>query len=723
MATFPTSLDTFTNPTSSDKLHEVSHSGLHVLVNQALSSLENKVGITSSAVTSSLDYLVTQSENPGHTHTSSSITEADPVFLENTSKTHHYTGYPDTGKPTIIWSDSNRTVTLSSQTSTSFDIYIEGLPYTITNGMSAQLADTTALHWFWIELNAGTPTLSTSSSAPGFHKCLTATVYWNSTSQKGLESNEMHWMGRDRWMHEYLHQTVGARWAYGLTGTFTSTSLSITAGEIYDEDIEHEVSTTQASCTTCYKSGSANWLWDSPSTVVHKTTGTNVLCYNNGNTLTAVATNEYVACWVFATNNINYPIVSIIGQRVDTTIANARANNTPDSLSLGSLPSVEMKLLYRVIFRQAVGSVTYVESADYRSVSNIPVTNYVSTDHSSLTKLDFANSGHSGFAAESHTHAGTDVTSIVASATSAVNSSKLAGYSVGSAGDVVPILSASNTYTGTIYVNTSSVSALKVGSTAALTVDTSNRVAAVGCNIEAYSTLAVSPIKYDHSQSEWYGISAYPYWYPTTNTSKSFMGVNCIVNVSDYYVSANLTGSYYGGTFRTYLRNSKYTISNAIGGWFYIWLLGLSSSGGIVTTAKAGSFGGQVSYGTITNFYGNHIENVTGAGAVTNAYGLYIAAITKGGTLNRAIYSAGGDSVHMGSIKFGNVTAPTATVDVSGNILASTTIEAASGFKCGGTAAVADGTYDIINDGVSIGQVTSITVKGGIITGIAVIEP
>lgn len=54
--------------------------------------------------------------------------------------------------------------------------------------------------------------------------------------------------------------------------------------------------------------------------------------------------------------------------------------------------------------------------------------------------------------------------------------------------------------------------------------------------------------------------------------------------------------------------------------------------------------------------------------------------------------------------------APTVPLDVTGAILGSTTIEATTGFKCGGTAAATDGTYT---------NPTSITIKGGIITAIS----
>lgn len=68
---FPTSLDTFTNPTDSDDTSTFDHSGLETTQNDAIEALQAKVGINSSAVTTSLDYLVksTSSSNPGHKHT------------------------------------------------------------------------------------------------------------------------------------------------------------------------------------------------------------------------------------------------------------------------------------------------------------------------------------------------------------------------------------------------------------------------------------------------------------------------------------------------------------------------------------------------------------------------------------------------------------------------------------------------------------------------------
>jgi hypothetical protein len=64
MATgFPTSLDALTNPLSTDVLTSPSHADQHADANDAIEALQVKVGVTSSAVTTSLDYKVNKPLN------------------------------------------------------------------------------------------------------------------------------------------------------------------------------------------------------------------------------------------------------------------------------------------------------------------------------------------------------------------------------------------------------------------------------------------------------------------------------------------------------------------------------------------------------------------------------------------------------------------------------------------------------------------------------------
>jgi hypothetical protein len=67
---FPTSLDALTNPVSTDVLTSPDHAEQHANANDAIEALQAKVGINSSAVTTSLDYKISRSTG-----------EADQIIL------------------------------------------------------------------------------------------------------------------------------------------------------------------------------------------------------------------------------------------------------------------------------------------------------------------------------------------------------------------------------------------------------------------------------------------------------------------------------------------------------------------------------------------------------------------------------------------------------------------------------------------------------------------
>jgi hypothetical protein len=58
---FPTSLDSFTDPTAGSALNSPSHAGQHTDKNDAVEALEAKVGVDGSAVTTSIDYKLANS--------------------------------------------------------------------------------------------------------------------------------------------------------------------------------------------------------------------------------------------------------------------------------------------------------------------------------------------------------------------------------------------------------------------------------------------------------------------------------------------------------------------------------------------------------------------------------------------------------------------------------------------------------------------------------------
>lgn len=208
-------------------------------------------------------------------------------------------------------------------------------------------------------------------------------VYWNGV--EGVLTDERHTIKMPRQTHHYLHETIGARYESGFAGSFDNTSFSLAAGKYFDEDIEWEIG-AETTCRVLYRSGS-DWLFTAAQAAYFKLSGSPILEYDNAGSLTEITNNWYMAMWVAVSNDPTDPIWVIMGQRQDNNLNNARLNNTLDSLSLGTLPSQEMKLLYRVIIRRNGAGITYQETEDYRAVSNLPAGEYTPTDHGTLSGL------------------------------------------------------------------------------------------------------------------------------------------------------------------------------------------------------------------------------------------------------------------------------------------------------------------------------------------------
>jgi len=346
-----------------------------------------------------------KSSKVGHLSRQTGVPWADVTGTPITD-TSHYTGFINRTDTSLAFvagaGGTTRTLTLTCAGKT---VWIAGVKYTLAADLTKQIADVTGLYWFWITAPLGVPQLNGSTDAlnigdgganAGFDQCLVATVYWNTTTDLGILSDERHWAGRDCWMHEYLHETVNARWYTGGTITPTDTTFSISQCEFYDEDIEHVLALSTV-CRVLYHNGSAAWAWDDNSVTPYKLNGT-AMRYNNGTALADCGTGDHLCMWMYATNNVTYPFMAVMGDGKDNTIAAARLRTPP---SFGSLTSAEVKLLYKLIYRQNASSVTYMEAADYRTSTTVGST-YSPTDHSVLSNLGYSASGHTGFQPAAH---------------------------------------------------------------------------------------------------------------------------------------------------------------------------------------------------------------------------------------------------------------------------------------------------------------------------------
>jgi hypothetical protein len=330
------------------------------------------------------------------------------------SSTLDPTGFINRTGCTLNYINASREVNLTP-VSGSFTYYRNGDLKTKSATQRCWFPDTTGL--YFVKFGSVTETLEVSTVAWSFSDVQVAMVYYNATKKTGQLMDERHTHQMDFKTHEYLHDTVGTRYESGLTvsgytlnsDSDTDVQIGITGGVIHDEDLDHTITdssavgdykqdlTKPAKIPVWWRSGSSGeWVKNAATSFYFDYTAGSRANYNQFTAgawkTTEVATTNYVAYWIVATNQVDDPIISIMGQRVDTTLNNAIANNLWESMTLGTLPSPETKLLYRVIIQTSTGysgttKSRVVNVTDLRSISNLPAGSYVASDHSALTGL------------------------------------------------------------------------------------------------------------------------------------------------------------------------------------------------------------------------------------------------------------------------------------------------------------------------------------------------
>ena len=320
---------------------------------------------------------------------------------KNFTDSAHYSGFPNRDDTTLAWDDATATLTLSP-TGATFEAWKNGVVFDVgelTNTLASGQGAASGLYLFWITAPGGTPQLNSSVSHPGFDQCLVATVYWNTTTNEGLMSEERHWFGRDQWWHESHHEAIGSLFVDGmaltLPTTVTDNDFQLEPGEFYDEDLEHVIA-QQTLCTVLYHDGDADWAWIQDQIFAYKTDdndpNTGVLQYNNGNTLTNATSNLYVNYWMFISSDTVNPTHIVIGSAQHVNIASARNEDIP---ALGALPSEEELLIYKVTYRNT-SPVSFIEATDFRTSAVTGSSGFVPSSHTALSNLVITASNHTG---------------------------------------------------------------------------------------------------------------------------------------------------------------------------------------------------------------------------------------------------------------------------------------------------------------------------------------
>jgi len=233
--------------------------------------------------------------------------------------------------------------------------------------------------------------------------------------------DERHGLVMDWSTHQYLHDTRGMAvdtGGFGLSGSIVGSGgadvdaeVGMTGGEAHDEDLLVNVTdgalgvqfrqplALPSSIPVYYRTGAATaWRKKTANAFPVLEDGANRCKYNLNTAGTwtqpnVTANGSHVAMWICATNNYREPIVAILGQRQDVTFQNAQANNTFAALNLAGLPSLELKVLWRLIYQTAT---TYANTpharlqdiTDYRTAISLPGGGAVTTSHNAMTGRD-----------------------------------------------------------------------------------------------------------------------------------------------------------------------------------------------------------------------------------------------------------------------------------------------------------------------------------------------
>jgi hypothetical protein len=730
---FPTTLDELTNPTASDAMdavgleHDVQHSNL----NDIVEALEAKVGVNSSAVNTTLDYLVKSASNPGHTHTAyepaltkGNLTASGAIALDQTrqviggatvishSTADGYVHLPSGGSSNQLLKNSGSSGTGAWGTVTEnagalAAVTTLGMTGTLTNNLAeAQVSGTATNYRFALDIAMGFD-IVTGATDLGYRKGMRISVLGaapfvgNLTGVYGIDLAVGNYTGATGTITTCWGLLIRPQIAGGTVTTFYGVKVDAPVGAgtitncwgLYQESTTAKNvfvgktyfgGTTAATARIHVVAGSATagtapiklssgTLLGTPEAGAIEYDGTNLYFTQSGGTRKTI---QAVLSGGLSEGPINGTILRL---QENDPIALYYGIFTVDDLTVGDktylFPNASGTVPVSAsspITLSALGDIGHATSAGNIHLPTSGSANQILKNSGSSGTGAWGTVTESSGALAAITTLGMSgqLTSTLAIGTSPfavtsttvntnLNADMLDGKHTGSSGNVVPLMDGSNTWSGTNYISVSNAAAFKVGSTPAFVVDTTNNTIGIRTAAVNYASLRTGGyiLDGDMASTEYYVLSVYPTFLPVTSSlGKSTFCCDATLNINDAAATGNITGTHFGGRFSVVTRNQTRTISNIIGGQFIVWLLGDSGAYGPVTSAIAGKFSITVAGSTITNAYGNYIENPTGAGAVTNMYGIYIADISKGGTLNAAIYFAGTSGLARQGLNWNNDT-------------------------------------------------------------------
>jgi hypothetical protein len=328
-------------------------------------------------------------------------------------------GMKDMSNSEMSFNESTRIFSIKPKSgATSFTYYLMGVRQVITTEKTIQIPNTTTVYYITLD-NNGVLSYNSSYSVDDFSKLPLLFIRWNSTLQKAesLWDNRIGNLWLDPQTRSYILQNSGTIYNNGfqisntLNGDGSNDSqaqISLTEGSFKIAERNFYI-TNSATATNTFENKMSPILYTKSFYRLGNTSDFTVddvsilplkkgiiLPYYNKNTsgtwsLTEATSGNFISVFIGVSTDIraNSNFFSILGQSQDTTLLNAKANQTFQNLDLGNLNKKSCKILYKLTY-QVKSSYTsnikaiLVDVEDLRSIASIEVTASSTLEHNSL---------------------------------------------------------------------------------------------------------------------------------------------------------------------------------------------------------------------------------------------------------------------------------------------------------------------------------------------------
>ena len=314
----------------------------------------------------------------------------------------------------MLWDNDTRLLSLNRLDENSYEIFCNGVLYTIDDDYDYGIPDVDGLHYVYFVDGVGTVSQAFSTDLLLKH-ALIAMVYWNSSMAKeddfgdpyvesaGLAQYEAHGSAISGWEHLQRHLRDGALYQDGLnidltigTGTLNlDCQIGMTVGHTQDEDLTHSYlnRVEEDTILKLYKMGTNKWEFDErKSSIVYNYSVGHRPVYNKlvGTTysIEEMPDDTYMLVHIYSFPRVKDvdglvagpTVICVLGTGYYNTIEDATAEAITEP-NLEPLPAPEYKLLYTLVVHASNAYINDYKArivpladgalySDWRSVTN-----------------------------------------------------------------------------------------------------------------------------------------------------------------------------------------------------------------------------------------------------------------------------------------------------------------------------------------------------------------